>query len=130
MMLMCREIQTGIPGSICIPEVQLPLNFPKLHEITSYQQIFYFDNLFGIGFWYFQPGLPWWLSQESTHQCQRSVFEPGSGRSPGEGNGNPLQYSLIAQLVKNPPAMQETPVRFLSWEDLEKGKTTHSSTLS
>jgi len=32
--------------------------------------------------------------------------------------------SLIAQLVKNPPAMQETLVRFLSWEDLlEKGKS-------
>ena len=30
--------------------------------------------------------------------------------------------SLIAQLVKNPPAMQETPVLFLCWEDLlEKG---------
>ena len=30
--------------------------------------------------------------------------------------------SLIAQLVKNPPAMQETPVRFLGWTDpLEKG---------
>ena len=38
--------------------------------------------------------------------------------------------SLIAQLVKNPPAMQETPVRFLGWEDpLEKGKATHSSIL-
>ena len=36
--------------------------------------------------------------------------------------------TLIAQLVKNPPAMQETPVRFLGWEDpLEKGKATHSS---
>ena len=56
---------------------------------------------------------------------------PGLGSSPGEGNGNPLQYSLIAQLVKNPPAMQETLVRFLSWEDLlEKGKTTHSSILA
>ena len=31
--------------------------------------------------------------------------------------------SLIAQLVENPPAMQETPVQFLGWEDpLEKGK--------
>ena len=30
--------------------------------------------------------------------------------------------SLIAQLVKNPPAVQETPVPFLAWEDtLEKG---------
>jgi len=38
--------------------------------------------------------------------------------------------SLIAQLVKNPPAMQETPVRSLGWEDpLEKGKAMHSSIL-
>ena len=42
----------------------------------------------------------------------------------------PLQYSLIAQLVKNPPAMQETPVQFLGQEDpLEKGEATHSSIL-
>ena len=34
----------------------------------------------------------------------------------------PLFASLIAQLVKNPPAMQETPIRFLGQEDLlEKG---------
>ena len=39
--------------------------------------------------------------------------------------------SLIAQLVKNPPAMQETPVRFLGREDLlEKGKATKSSILA
>ena len=32
------------------------------------------------------------------------------------------QASLVAQLVKNPPAMQETPVRFLGWKDpLENG---------
>ena len=36
--------------------------------------------------------------------------------------------SLVAQLAKTPPAMQEIPVRFLGWEDpLEKGKATHSS---
>ena len=50
---------------------------------------------------------------------------PGSGRSPGEGIGYPLQYSwasLVAQLVKNPPAMQETLVPFLGQEDpLETG---------
>ena len=41
-----------------------------------------------------------------------------------------LRTSLVAQLVKNPPAMQETWVRFLDWEDpLEKGKATHSSIL-
>ena len=39
--------------------------------------------------------------------------------------------SLLAQLVKNPPAMQETPVRFLGWEDpLEKERATHSSILA
>ena len=39
--------------------------------------------------------------------------------------------SLIAQLVKNPPAMQETLVQSLGWEDpLEKGKATHSSILA
>ena len=40
--------------------------------------------------------------------------------------------SLIAQLVKkNPPAMQETPVQFVGWEDpLEKGKATRSSILT
>ena len=39
--------------------------------------------------------------------------------------------SLVAQLVKNPSAMQETPVRSLVQEDpLEKGTTTHSSILA
>ena len=39
--------------------------------------------------------------------------------------------SLIAQLEKNPPAMRETWVRPLGWEDpLEKGKATHSSILA
>ena len=39
--------------------------------------------------------------------------------------------SLVAQMVKNPPAMLETPVRFLSWEDpLEEGMATHSSILA
>ena len=38
--------------------------------------------------------------------------------------------SLIAQLVKNLPAIQETPIRFLGWEDpLQKGYATHSSIL-
>ena len=49
---------------------------------------------------------------------------PGSERLGGEGIGYPFQHSwasLVAQLVKNPPAMQETPVRFLGQEDpLEK----------
>ena len=59
---------------------------------------------------------------------------PGLERSAGEGIGYPLQYSwssLVAQVVKNQPAMQETWVRSLGWEDvLEKGKATHSSILA
>ena len=59
---------------------------------------------------------------------------PRSGRSPGEGIGYPLQYSwasLVAQLVKNPPAIQETWVQSLGWEDpLEKRMATHSSILA
>ena len=59
---------------------------------------------------------------------------PGYGRSPGEGIGYPLQDSwgsLVAQLIKNPPAMRETWVQSLGWEDpLEKGKATYSSILA
>ena len=55
---------------------------------------------------------------------------PGSGRSPEEGTDYPLQYSwvsLVAQLVKNPPAMREAWVQSLGREDpLEMGKATHS----
>ena len=42
-----------------------------------------------------------------------------------------MRASLVAQLVKNPPAMQKTWVKSLGWEDpLEKGKATHSSILA
>ena len=53
---------------------------------------------------------------------------PGSGRSPGEGIGQPLRYpwaSLMAQTVKNLSIMLETWVRSLGWEDLlEEGMAT------
>ena len=59
---------------------------------------------------------------------------PGLGRSAGEGIGYLLQYSwasLVAQVVKNLPAMQEAWVLSLGWEDLlEKGKATYSSILA
>ena len=42
-----------------------------------------------------------------------------------------LRTSLVAHLVKNPPAMQETQVQFLGWEDpLEEGMAIHSSILA
>ena len=56
------------------------------------------------------------------------------GRATREGIGYPLQYSWVppvVQLVKNLPAMRETWVLSLDWEDpLEKGKATHSSILA
>ena len=57
---------------------------------------------------------------------------PGLGRSPGEGNGNPLQYSsLVAQTVKCLPTMQKAGVQSLGREDpLEKEMATHSSSLA
>ena len=59
---------------------------------------------------------------------------PRIERSAGERIGYPRQYFLaflVAQLVKNPPTMQETWVRSLGWEDLlEKGKAAHSSILA
>ena len=51
---------------------------------------------------------------------------PGLGRPPGGGYSNPLQYSLgtslIAQLAKNLPAMQETWVQSLGREDPWRGE--------
>ena len=58
---------------------------------------------------------------------------PGSGSSPGEGMGYPLQYSwasLVAQMVKNPLEMRETWFQSLGQEDsLEEGMATCSSIL-
>ena len=73
-------------------------------------------------------------SKESACNAGDPGLIPGLGRSLGEGIGYPLQYSWAfteAQLVKNPPAMRETWIRSLGWEDpLEKGKATHSSILA
>ena len=71
--------------------------------------------------------------KESTCNAGDPKSIPWLGRSTGEGIGYPLQYSwasLVAQLVKYPPAMWETWVKSLGWEDpQEKGKATHSSIL-
>ena len=73
------------------------------------------------------------VGKESSNKGDHGSI-PGLGRSSGEGIGYPLQCSwasLVAQLVKNLPAMWETWVQYLGWEDpLEKGKATHSSILA
>ena len=74
------------------------------------------------------------VGKESTCSAGDPDLIPGLGRSPGEGIGYPFQYpwaSFVAQLVKNLPAMQETWIRSLGWEDpLKKGKATHSRILA
>ena len=74
------------------------------------------------------------VGKESVYNAEDPGSIPGSGRCAGEGIGYPLQYSwasLVGPLVKNPPAMQESWVRSLGWEDpLEKGIATHSNILA
>ena len=72
--------------------------------------------------------------KESTFSVWDPSLIPGLERSPGEEIGYPLQYSwasLVAQMVKNLPAMWETLVWSLGWEDpLEEGMETHSGVLA
>ena len=83
---------------------------------------------FALGF----PGSS--VGKESACNAGDPSSIPGLGRPSGEGIGYPLQYSwgsLVAQLVKNPLAMQETWVRSLGWEGpLEKENATYSSILA
>ena len=83
--------------------------------------------------------LPWHIftsfsgnsaGKETSYNARGSGSIPGLGISSGEKIGYPLQYSwasLLAQMVKNMPAMLETQVPSLGWKDpLEKGMETHS----
>ena len=60
------------------------------------------------------------VGKESTCNAGEPGSIPGSGRSAREGIDYSHQHSwafLVAQLEKNPPAMQETWVQSLGWED-------------
>ena len=74
------------------------------------------------------------VGKESACNAGDPSLISGAGRSARKGIGYPIGYSLaslVTQLVKNPPAMWETWIPSLGWEDsLEKGKTTHSSILA
>ena len=54
--------------------------------------------------------LPWWLSKESACDAGGPGLIPGLGRSPGEENGNPLQYSCL-----------ENPMDRGAWQDTANG---------
>ena len=53
------------------------------------------SNLCFGGKHFLQYGLPWWLTTVTQETCRRHGLIPGSGRSPAEGNGNPLHYSCL-----------------------------------
>ena len=71
------------------------------------------------------------VGKESACNAGDPGLIPGLGTTTGKGIAYPLQHSwasLVAQLVKNQLAVQETWVQSLGWEDpLEKGKATYSS---
>ena len=83
--------------------------------------------------------MPFWLprwhsGKESPCNAGDASLIPGSGRSPEEGIGYPIQYSwasLVTQMEKKPLAMWKTWVRSLSWEEpLEEDLATHCSILA
>ena len=103
------------------------LLFQSLHiEIKSNNPLFMKIYLWGL------PHSS--VGKESACNAGDPSSIPGWGGSTGEGIGYPLQYSwasLVAQLVKNLPAMWETWVLSLGWEDpLDKQKATYSSILA
>ena len=90
-------------------------------------------NEYTIGYGHRRKSCAFPVGKESAVNVGDPGSIPGLGRSAGERIGYPLQYSwasLVTQLIKNPPAMRETPVHFLGREDpLEMGQDTHPSVL-
>ena len=63
---------------------------------TSMMGLGFLSVFINLGYLLTLLGLLWWLSgKETVFQCKRCGFDPWIGRSPGEGNGNPLQYSCL-----------------------------------
>ena len=93
-------------------------DFLLLTHRGSPQTIVY-STIFSIA--YYIKGFPHSsVGKESACKAGDPDLIPGSGRSAGERIGYPYQYSwasLVAQLVKNLPAMWETWVQSLGWED-------------
>ena len=99
-------------------------------------------KVWGISFPCKLESLPFYLAilsdssfgKESTCNAGDPGSIPGLGRSSGNGIGYPLHFSwasVVSQLVKNPPAVWQTWVWSLDWEDpLEKGEAIHSSILA
>ena len=97
-----------------------------MHKVDTSRDIYWTNRSF--------PGSS--SGKESICNAGNPSLIPGLGRSPREGINYPFQYSwasLVTQILyrKNLPAMLETWVQSLGWEDpLEEGMSTYSSILA
>ena len=68
----------------------------------------------------------WWSGKESTYQCRRQdvVLIAGLGKSPGEGNGTPFQYSCLGN-----PMDKRSPAGYCPWDLKESDITEHTHSL-
>ena len=111
---------------VCFIKIKLHSITLLLGEVMSTSFSEYQDGLMGF------PGGS--AGKQSACNSGDPSLIPELGRSHGEAIGYPLQYSwasLVAQLVKNLPIMQETWVQSLGLEDLlDEGMATHSSILA
>ena len=108
---------------------------PSIHSSVCLSSLLLFLSFFFCGKIYINLGfLGSSTCKKPTCNAGDPSSIPGLESSPGEGIGYPLLYSwasLVAQPVKNPPAMRETWVPSLGWEDpLEEGMAIHSSILA
>ena len=122
-----KLFQTSLTYSVYVEEAHIR-NFYYLFLLSIYNSFFFLSLKHSLGF----PGSS--TGKEPAYNAGDPSLIPGLGSSPGGGTGDSLQYSwasLLDQMVKNPPAMQETWVRSLGWEDLlEESMATHSSFLA
>ena len=100
------EFAMAVEGnSVCVLDLK-GSPFPT-RDIESILQPFIFrtTNTFILG-------LPWWLRpcKESASNAGDLGSIPGLGRSPGEGNGNPLQYSCLENTME-PGGLQSMGLR-------------------
>ena len=81
--------------------------------------------------WFYLPSAMWPLTiMCSCSSDRKSSISPLASHNLAVAKLAFLLASLVAQTVKNPPAMWETPIQFLGWENpMEKGEATHSSIL-
>ena len=60
-------------------------------------------------------GVPWWLSGKEYACEAEATGDTGSGRSPGEGHGNPLQYSCLENPMDRPWDHEELHTTEATW---------------